>query len=153
MLHFNVYYNIIIYTQNECHPTSLKRKGITVVPTERGGVGDYCGEELIPDTSKKKKKTMKPIEPPLPDPFPLPQNFRPDVELALKSGNMTTNTRKAYLSQVASAIFGYKKYPIREEFMRVADQIIRRYPFLQSPMPGGSKTVSDLLTYSTHYNF
>ena len=116
-------------------------------------MGDDCGEELMPDTSKKKKKTMKPIEPPLPDPFLLPQNFRPDVELALKSENMTTNTRKAYLSQVASAIFGYKKYPIREEFMLLADQIIRRYPFLQSPMPDGSKTVRGLLTCSTHYIF
>ena len=42
---------------------------------------------------------MKPIEPPLADPFPVPQNFHPDVELALKS----------YLSQVVSVIFGFRK--------------------------------------------
>ena len=113
---------------------------------------DDSGISVI-GSDTKKKKIIKPNEPPLPDPFPLPQNFRPDVELALKSGNMTANTRKTYLSQVASAIFGFKKYPSREEFMRVADQITRMYPFLQSPLPNGSKIVSGLLTCSIYYCF
>lgn len=90
-------------------------------------------EEIV---TTKRKRLVKPAEPPLPDPFPLPQNFRPDVELALRSGKMTTDTRRAYMSQVASAIFGYKRYPLREEFMRVAGEIVKKYPFLESPMPG-----------------
>ena len=110
------------------------------------GVMEQFDEDILPAKEEivatKRKRLMKPPEPPLPDPFPLPQNFRPDVELALRSGKMTTDTRRAYMSQVASAIFGYKRYPLREEFMRVAGEIVKKYPFLESPMPGGSKTVS-----------
>jgi len=48
---------------------------------------------------------------PLPDPFELPKNYRPDIELVLKSGKMTTDTNKAFLSTVAAAMFAYKRYP------------------------------------------
>ena len=39
---------------------------------------------------------------PLPDPFVLPKNFRPDVTTALNSGKMNQETNKAFLSSVAS---------------------------------------------------
>ena len=81
------------------------------------------------------------MEEPLPDPFILPQNHRPDVELALKSGRMTAETRRAYITKVAGSIFSHKRYPTREEFQRIAIDMVRRYPFLQSPVPGSTKTV------------
>ena len=81
-------------------------------------------EEVTSVKHIRKKSKLK--EEPLPDPFVLPENYRPDVEVALKSGKM-------------------KRYPTREEFLRVALDVVRRYPFLESPVPGSSKTVS----YST----
>ena len=115
------------------------------VDGEDGGMEQF-DEDILPAKEEivttKRKCLVKPPEPRLPDPFPLPQNFRPDVELALRAGKMTTDTRRAYMSQVASAIFGYKRYPLREEFMRVAGEIVKKYHFLESTMTGGSKTVS-----------
>ena len=96
--------------------------------------------EEVATTAKREMLKLK--EEPPPDPFILPGNHRPDVEVALKSGKMTAETRKTYLSQVAAAIFTKKRYPTREEFQRVALDIVRRYPFMESPVPGSTKTVS-----------
>ena len=89
-----------------------------------------------------KRKCIKPAKQPLPDPFPLPQNFWPDVECALKAGTMTITASTAFYSQIAAAIFGYKQYPTKEEFMRVAIYITKKFPFLESPIECGSKAVS-----------
>lgn len=115
-------------------------------------MNDSCSDDIVIDeipanevvitSSAVSRKRKKPIEKPLPDPFPLPENFRPDVQVALKSGKMTTETRRAYLTQVASSIFNHKLFPTREELTRVALDIIKRYPFLQSPAHCGSRTVS-----------
>lgn len=82
------------------------------------------------EVTTTKRKCIQPVEQALPDPFPLPRNFRPDVEFALKAGKMTTTTSTAFYSQVAAAIFGYKQYPSAEEFLRVAMDIAKKYPFL-----------------------
>ena len=37
----------------------------------------------------------------LPHPFPFPANYRPEVELCLKSGKMTKEARKHFLSAIA----------------------------------------------------
>ena len=82
-------------------------------------------EVVVTSALKKPSKSWvakKQAEQPLPDPFPLP-------DVALKSGEMTQET-KSFFSQVASAIYNYKKYPTKEEFTRVATDIITRYPFL-----------------------
>ena len=55
-----------------------------------------------------KTKRPKPHEDPLPDPFPLPKIFQSDVELTLRSGKMTNETRTAFINQLGSAILGYK---------------------------------------------
>ena len=54
----------------------------------------------------RKRQTEKP----LPHPFPLPVNFHHDVELCLKSSNMTAAARKHFLSAIASAMFSFKRY-------------------------------------------
>ena len=41
---------------------------------------------------------------PLRNPFPLPKNFRSDVELALHTGKMTKETNAGFLSSIASAM-------------------------------------------------
>ena len=103
-------------------------------------------EEVIVTTSALKKPSKswvakKRAEQPLPDPFPLPKNYRPDVDVGLKSGEMTQETKRSFFTQVASAIYNYKKYPTKEEFTRVATDIITRYPFLAPPNSIGTKTV------------
>ena len=70
---------------------------------------------------------------PLPDPFILPKNFRPDVMIALKSGEMTYETTKAFLTAVASSMFTYKRYPTAEDYINVARTVIAKYPFMKSP--------------------
>ena len=71
---------------------------------------------------------------PLPDPFELPKNYRPDVEAALKTGCMTLETNKSFLSTVAASMFVYKKYPTADDYNNVARVIIKMYPFMRSPM-------------------
>ena len=44
---------------------------------------------------------------PLLDSFELPKNYRPDVEAALKTGCMTLETNKSFLSTVAASMFVY----------------------------------------------
>ena len=66
---------------------------------------------------------------PLPDPFELPKNYRPDVDAALKTGCMTLETNKSFLSTVAAAIF---VYPTADDYNNVARVIIQMYPFMRS---------------------
>ena len=70
---------------------------------------------------------------PLPDPFILPKNFRPDVTAALESGKMNKEANKAFLSTIASSMFSYKRYPTHEDYINVARAIVGKYPFMRSP--------------------
>ena len=78
-------------------------------------------------------KKLKMKEQSLPDPYELPGNFRPDVELALSNKQMTKETTKAFISRVAAHIFTYKKYPSQDEYVSVARAVIAKYPFMKSP--------------------
>ena len=78
-----------------------------------------------------KKELVK--EDPLPDPFPLPSNYRADVEIGLTSGVMSKEAKRHFFSSVAASMFKYKKRPTGEEYTRIALQLIGRYPFLKPP--------------------
>ena len=69
---------------------------------------------------------------PFPDPFPLPEHYRSDVEAALKTGKMTSETRSCFMSSIASAMLRYKLYPSRDDYVSVALTILRKYPFFKS---------------------
>jgi hypothetical protein len=69
---------------------------------------------------------------PLPDPFPLPKHYQTNVEEALKSGKMLTRERRMFLSDIASAMLRYKRYPSRDDYVSVACAVIQAYPFLKS---------------------
>lgn len=90
-----------------------------------------------------KRASVKADELPLPDPYPLPRNYRADVEVALKTGKMTAETSKSFYSSVAGSMLTFKRYPTKEEFARVATDIIRKYPFLKSQSK--SPIVSDTI--------
>ena len=88
----------------------------------------------IPKSIKKTKEESTP----LPDPFPLPTNYRPDIHLCLAKKKMTKTARAAIYTAVAAAMFQYKRYPSRDDFISVARQIIAKYPFLGSTSFGAS---------------
>ena len=89
---------------------------------------------------KPKRLVSRGSEKPLPDPFPMPINFRADVDVALKTGKMTRETSKSFLSSIAGSMLAIKRYPTKEEFTRVAIDIVRKYPFMKAKI--GSPTVS-----------
>ena len=88
------------------------------------------------------KKLEKPVEETLPDPFPLLKHYSSEVEISLKNETMTKESTRSFLSAVASAMLSYKRYPTREEYTRVAKDIILKYPFLKPS--NGSPTVSNM---------
>jgi hypothetical protein len=91
---------------------SPKRKYVFI------GSDDECEgiDEESSSAYKKMKLDMpevvakKNTDKPLPCPFPLPSNCRPEVELCLKNKRMTTEAMKNFHSSVASAMFSYKRY-------------------------------------------
>jgi hypothetical protein len=68
---------------------------------------------------------------PLPDPFELPKNYRPDVTAALASGKMTLETKTFFLSTIAGAMFTYKRYPSSDDYTNVARATCAKYPFMK----------------------
>lgn len=133
-------------------PTSKRRRQLLQFELQDEEEAYGGDEELLSPLSNKtvvavaKANTCKGSEKPLLDPFPLPQNFRVDVELALKTGKMTRETQKAFISAIAGSMLTYKCYPTKEEFTRVATNVVRKYTFLRSQV--GSPTVSVLFYYS-----
>ena len=79
----------------------------------------------VPKSIKKTKEESTP----LPDPFALPTNFCPDVHLCLAKKKMTKASRAVFYTAVAAAMFQYKQYPSRDDFISIARQIIVKYPF------------------------
>ena len=82
---------------------------------------------------KKRYQKTEDDEIPLPDPFPLPKNYKASIEVALKSGQMALETKRQFLSSVAAAMFAFKQYPSKDDFQNVARCIITKYSFLKPP--------------------
>jgi len=78
----------------------------------------------------KRVKRRKIEEPPLPMPFILPFNYPKPIKEGLKSGSLTGFLRKKFLSTVANYVFSYKEYPTQREYVCIAEQIVKQYPFL-----------------------
>lgn len=74
------------------------------------------------------------VNQPLPKPFPLPQNYPADVEADLVRGSMSCTTTAKFMTTFAHAVFAMKRYPTRLDYTTVACQIIKKYPFLKSPV-------------------
>ena len=70
----------------------------------------------VPSSVKKTKEDSSP----LPDPFPLPTNFRADVHVCLSKKKMTKSARASFFTAVAAAMFQYKRYPSRNDYVSVA---------------------------------
>lgn len=69
----------------------------------------------------------------LSNPFQFPQNYPPEVECALKTKSMMPRTMNRFLTTLARSIYSEKCYPTAREYQHVAQEVIRKYPFLASP--------------------
>ena len=71
-------------------------------------------------------------EPPLPRPFDPPVNFSPLVMVGLEAEYLVGNAGIKIITAIANAIFRYKRYPTDEEYHRVAQQVVRKWKFLDT---------------------
>ena len=69
---------------------------------------------------------------PLPDPFPLPKHYQRNVEEALRSGKLSSKERRIFLSDIASSMLRFKRYPSRDDYVSVSCAVIKAYPFLKA---------------------
>jgi len=67
---------------------------------------------------------------PLPDPFPLPQYYSHRLVVALASGRLTKKERQTFITDIASCMLRYKRYPMKEDYINVVQAIIGKYSFL-----------------------
>ena len=78
----------------------------------------------VPPFSKKKQESR------LPRPFQLPVNFNPTIASALENETLSGKSRTKFVSVIAESIYGYKSYPTNDEYDHVAEQIVKKWPFL-----------------------
>ena len=85
------------------------------------------------DVPVKKRKIVKTEDDsmPLPDPFPLPKHYPQDIESALQR-KMSSKEKQRFISEVASAMLRFKRYPSHEDYLCVARTVMEKYPFLKS---------------------
>jgi len=80
---------------------------------------------------KGRRKKTEEDRIPLPDPFPLPEHYPYNIEVALKNKQMTKTTKGKFLTEVASAMFRYKYFPTHDDYVNVARCIVTKYPFMK----------------------
>ena len=68
---------------------------------------------------------------PLPDPFPLPLHFPHCLESALASGKLTIKERQMFVTEVASCMLCFKRYPDKEDYICVARTVVSKYLFMK----------------------
>ena len=68
----------------------------------------------------------------LPKPFPLPQNYPKRVRDGLAAKYLGAQDLAKFVTAVASALFSFKDYPTTEEYYQVAEEIVKKYPFLET---------------------
>ena len=105
-----------------------------------------CGPvgQKLTITPRMKLKRDRGVEQPLPNPFPLPLHYPSIVEAGLKAENPGIIPK--YLSCVASSMLCHKMYPTREEYIQVANEIIRKYPWMKSKL--GPPSVSENFSHT-----
>ena len=70
----------------------------------------------------------------LPDPFPFPTNFPPEIMYALELKAMLPTQSRKFYGVIAWAVYAIKCYPTSSEYEQLGQQIIEKYPFLKSPV-------------------
>ncbi len=68
----------------------------------------------------------------LPNPFPLPKHYPSQLEITLQSGNLTLKQKTNFVSEIASCMLRFNRYPDRDDYLCVAQTILRKYPIFKS---------------------
>ena len=68
----------------------------------------------------------------LPKPFPLPQNYPKAVRDGLAQNYLCAKDMATFVTAVAHALYSFKDYPTTEEYYQVSEEIVRKYPFLET---------------------
>lgn len=71
-------------------------------------------------------------EPALPIPLDLPHNFQPKIQEGLDQKNLTGRARAKFITSIAEAMYWFKSYPTKEEYDHVANQMVKKWPFLET---------------------
>ncbi len=99
---------VLLESSEENSDVPLLKRGHDLVCEEDNLSDESSGE--IPVAKKIKKGIISRVkEKPLPHPFGLPENYRHDVEICLKTGKMTASARKHFISAIASAMLSYRR--------------------------------------------
>ena len=106
---------------------------ISIKPRKKQSISSGSEDESCEPAHKKRKivKTKDDCTP-LPDPFPLPKHFPQDVEVALKRKKLSSSEKRRFISEVASAMLRFKRYPSCEDYLCVSRAIVEKYPFFKS---------------------
>lgn len=88
----------------------------------------------ITEPSVKRLKIVKDEDDsvPLPDPFPLPKHYPHDIQCALNVKKMSIKDKQRFVSEIASAMLRFKRYPTRDDYLCVAKTVLDKYPFLKT---------------------
>ena len=98
-------------------------------------------EKAIPSVFshlKKRLRTEKKSQLPLPMPFELPLNYPLLVEEALEKKFLNGSAFTKFIMAVSSNIFYHKSHPTKAEYHHVIDQILKKYPFIVAENKKGS---------------
>ena len=85
-----------------------------------------------PESKRPKVVKTEDDSVPLPDPFPLPKHYPHDIQSALQTKKMSVKDKQRFISEIASAMLRYKKYPTRDDYFCVAKIVLNKYPFLKT---------------------
>lgn len=83
---------------------------------------------------------------PLPDPSPLPKHYPHQIEEAIASGKVSAKQKRAFLSEVASSMLRFKRYPDPDDYKCVARAVLAKYPFFKEKQ--GKPYVCSHIAYS-----
>lgn len=80
----------------------------------------------------------------IPDPFPFPATYNANVDVALHKGNLCPATTTHFYSRIAGIMAIYTKKPTKQEYFRVAQAIMKKYPFLRNPVNAEGAIITKL---------
>lgn len=65
-------------------------------------------------------------------PFDLPLNFQPYIQAGLDEENLTGKARAKFITSIAEAVYRFKSYPTKEEYEHVANQVVKKWGFMET---------------------
>lgn len=72
----------------------------------------------------------------IPSPFPFPNNYGTDLDYGISQKKLSPIQQTRFCSKIAGIMFLYKRQPTRKDFIRIAEECGRKYPFLVSSYSG-----------------